>query len=147
MDLENAERITKMEAKIETLEQDLVAMNTKITKLAEDFKGLRMLILVNIAVSVVFGIAKMVMASHGAAPASASGNSVQIGAAVPAAAVEMTARDYLKTDEVADREGVSPRTVISMVERGEFSPAPVKDGREWRFARDYRVKCEVASEQ
>jgi hypothetical protein len=64
---------------------------------------------------------------------------VQIGSVPSAPAAEVTRRDYLRTEDVAEREGVSARTVISMVENGVFSPAPVKDGREWRFARDYEV--------
>lgn len=132
------EKTKGMEAKIETLEADLVAMKGKID-------GLRMLIWLNIALSVVFGVVKLFMAGH-APPASASGNSVQIGAAMSDAAAELTRRDYLRTDEVAKREGVSPRTVISMVERGDFSPAPVKDGREWRFSKGYTLGRKVANE-
>jgi len=127
MDLES-EKIEEMQAKIETLEADLVAMKSKID-------GLRLLMWLNIALSVVFGLVKFLMAGHGGAPSSASGNSVQIGTAPTV----VPQRDYLTTEEVAAREGVAARTVTEWAREGKFTPEPVKGERAWQFAADYRV--------
>lgn len=126
-----------MEAKIGTIEADLVAMKTKM-------EGIRRLIVVNIVISIIFGAVKLFMASH-SSPTSASGNSVQIGATA-APVKELSARDYLRTEEVAEREGISPRTVLSLVENNMITPEPVKHGREWRYAKNYAVQGGMGDE-
>lgn len=75
-------------------------------------------------------------------------NSVEISNA--GAMVKEPQRDYLRTDEVAEREGVAERTVISWVHARRFEPMPVQGGRGWEFAADYRVlppSAEVVSER
>lgn len=64
-------------------------------------------------------------------------NSVEISNA--GAMAKEPQRDYLRTDEVAQREGVAERTVISWVHARRFEPMPVQGGRGWEFAADYRV--------
>lgn len=78
-------------------------------------------------------------------------NSVEISNA--AAMAREPQRDYLRTEEVAEREGVAERTVISWVRKNRFDPMPVQRSWGWEFAADYRVLPssaeaeEVASEQ
>jgi hypothetical protein len=73
---------------------------------------------------------------------SVHGNNVQIGAGI---SPENPQRDYLRTDEVAEREGVEPRTVLEWVYDGRISPPPIKTDRAWQFAADYRILPQTAA--
>ena len=48
-------------------------------------------------------------------------------------------RDWLTVQEVADREGVTDRTILNYIEAKRISPTPTKDGREWRIAENFRI--------
>lgn len=62
-------------------------------------------------------------------------NSVQIGNA----SKEKPQREFLNSDEVGEREGVSSRTVTSWIEQGRIHPQPTRQGRAWTIAADYRL--------
>jgi hypothetical protein len=62
-------------------------------------------------------------------------NSVQIGNA----SKEKPQREFLNSDEVGEREGVSSRTVTSWIEQGRIYPQPTRQGRAWTIAADYRL--------
>ncbi len=55
-------------------------------------------------------------------------------------------RDFLRADEVGEREGVSTRTVISWIETGRIDPPPIKSQRAWQIAADYRILPQTAAE-
>jgi len=48
-------------------------------------------------------------------------------------------RDFLSTDEVAEREGVTARTVTSWINGNKVFPPPTRQGRAWIIAEDYRI--------
>ena len=56
-------------------------------------------------------------------------------------------RDHLTTDEVAEREGVTARTVISWIEQNRIYPAPIKSERAWIIAADYRILPQITATQ
>lgn len=72
--------------------------------------------------------------NHSPAPSS-NNNSVQIGGAEK----PKPQREFLNTDEVAEREGVSTRTVTNYIETGRIYPQPTRNGRAWIIADDYRI--------
>jgi len=63
-----------------------------------------------------------------------SNNAVQIGANPK----PESKRTFLTVKDVAEKEGVSERTVISAISQGRISPQPERDGRAWTVAADYR---------
>lgn len=69
------------------------------------------------------------------APPSSNTNSVQIGNA----SKEKPQREFLNSDEVGEREGVSSRTVTSWIEQGRIYPQPTRQGRAWTIAANYRL--------
>ena len=69
------------------------------------------------------------------APAPTNTNSVQIGNADE----KKPQREFLNSDEVGEREGVSSRTVTSWIEQGRIYPQPTRQGRAWIIAADYRL--------
>jgi len=69
-------------------------------------------------------------------------NSVQIGGAEQ----PKPQREYLDSDEVGEREGVTSRTVISWIEQGRIYPQPTRQGRAWVIAADYRILPQTAEE-
>jgi len=63
-----------------------------------------------------------------------SNNAVQIGANPK----PESQRVFLTVKDVAEKEGVSERTVITAISQGRISPQPERDGRAWTIAADYR---------
>lgn len=63
-----------------------------------------------------------------------------------AATAETSRRTYLTTADVAVKEGVSVREVTDMIAHGEIEPPPVKDGREFRIAANYRILPQPADD-
>jgi len=47
-------------------------------------------------------------------------------------------RTFLTVKDVAEKEGVSERTVITAISQGRITPQPERDGRAWNIAADYR---------
>ena len=66
-------------------------------------------------------------------------NSVNVGAAGEAETLEASARTWLTTREVAEREGCDERTVINYIAAGQIEPAPVKVGKSWQIAETFRI--------
>lgn len=64
---------------------------------------------------------------------------VNVGAADPAAAEIGSAKVWLTTKEVAAREKVTERTVINYIEQSMIDPPPVKNGKEWHIAENFRI--------
>ena len=92
-----------------------------------------------IIAGVIVGILNLIINKPGAAPAAHQSTSVITGDATDAAAELATHRTYLTTADVAKREKISVREVTDMIAHGEIEPPPVKDGREFRIAANYRI--------
>lgn len=66
--------------------------------------------------------------------------SVNVGQAKDAAAlVKDSAKTWLTTKDVAEREGITERTVINYIENGMIEPTPVKNGKAWEIAEHFRI--------
>lgn len=50
-----------------------------------------------------------------------------------------TARTWLTTKDVATREQIDERTVLNYIEQGMIEPAPVKAGKAWQIAANFRI--------
>ena len=90
-------------------------------------------------------IACRFIAPHPSPPAStpANTNSVNIGDATP---ITTPARDFLNVNEVAAREGLSPRTITEYIATGRIDPPPTRNGtRPWAIAADYRIRPQTAA--
>ena len=87
---------------------------------------------------------------RGAARASADSGmsqSVQVGSLLTAEqSTPGTARDYLTTAELAERERVSERAIIEWIAQGRIEPAPIKHGKVWVIAASCRILPQDAAE-
>lgn len=63
-----------------------------------------------------------------------SNNAVQIGANPK----PESKRTFLTVKDVAERENVSERTIITAISQGRIEPIPERDGRAWTISADYR---------
>lgn len=70
----------------------------------------------------------------------ANNQSVKVGEASP----KDPQREYLTVQEVADKEGVEARTVITWIARNRIDPPPQKGLRSWTIAANYRLKPLIA---
>jgi excisionase family DNA binding protein len=95
------------------------------------------------AISVILGLAKLYIQTSAAAP-SQNTNSLNIGP--QSAATAGPQRDYLTTEEVATRENVSPRTVLTWIETGRIHPTPTRTGRAWTIAPHYRLQPQFTAD-
>jgi hypothetical protein len=66
-------------------------------------------------------------------------NSVNVGSTGEAETLEASARTWLTTREVAEREGCDERTVINYIAAGQIEPVPVKVGKSWQIAENFRI--------
>ena len=96
------------------------------------------------AISVILGLAKLYIQTSAAAAPSQNTNSLNIGP--QSAATATPQRDYLTTEEVATRENVSPRTVLTWIETGRIHPTPTRTGRAWTIPADYRLQPLIAAD-
>jgi hypothetical protein len=109
---------------MDDMEQDIRALKIRVNVL-----------LILGVLSFLLTIAKLFIPSLSTNPPPPSNtNSVQIGGHKPT-----PQREYLSADEVAEREGVSARTVTSWIEQSRISPMPVKSDRAWIIAVNYRI--------
>lgn len=72
-----------------------------------------------------------------------SGASINMGKAVEAVAER--GREFLTVQEVAEREGMDERTILLWIEGGRIEPVPVKEGKSWVIAEDYRILPQVSA--
>jgi hypothetical protein len=74
------------------------------------------------------------------APTITGGNNVTIGATGPT-----PRREYFTVNEVAEKEGIAERTVLTWIAAGRLQPAPVKGDRSWIIPADYRIQPQTAA--
>lgn len=116
-----------MQAKMKTLEEKIDILERRIEWL-----------MLMSAISVLLGLAKLYYQTSAHPTPAQNSNSVNIGAQSATAPTHQ--RDYLTTEELAIREGVSPRTVLTWIEAGRIQPPPARAGRAWTISADYRIQ-------
>ena len=82
-------------------------------------------------------VLKMQISMQGAGKVSQSVNVGQHDKAAQEAAT--TARTWLTTKDVAAREKIDERTVLNYIEQGMIEPMPVKAGKAWQIAANFRI--------
>jgi len=50
-----------------------------------------------------------------------------------------SAKTWLTTKDVAQREGITERTVLNYIEHGMIEPEPRKNGKSWEIAEHFRI--------
>ena len=65
--------------------------------------------------------------------------SVNVGESKAGTAEMTTARTWLTTKQVAEREQVDERTVLNYIAAGQIEPAPVKNGKAWQISEQFRI--------
>jgi len=123
-----------------------------------EFKRLRSIVIIGTSITVFFALLKFAIpapAEHHQIPIlpvkevqptsnTAEGGSVRIGLNRPG---EDSQKTYLTTREVADKEGVSQRTVTSWIQSKRIDPEPVQADRAWQIAVNYRILPLTADSQ
>ena len=65
--------------------------------------------------------------------------SVNVGSAEADTEMVDSAKTWLTTKDVAEREGCDERTVLNYIARGQIVPMPEKDGKSWRISAGFRI--------
>lgn len=65
--------------------------------------------------------------------------SVNVGQAKSDTTPMLTAREYLTTADIAAREKVTERAVTEWIAQGRITPEPVKQGKAWVIAKNFRI--------
>lgn len=81
-------------------------------------------------------VLKMQIAMQGGGKVS---QNVNVGQAKDGKDAQMTAKTWLTTKDVAEREGITERTVINYIEHGMIEPTPRKNGKAWEIAANFRI--------
>lgn len=53
--------------------------------------------------------------------------------------VKESAKTWLTTKDVAEREGITEQTVINYIQKGMIEPTPVMNGKAWEIAANFRI--------
>jgi hypothetical protein len=64
---------------------------------------------------------------------------VNVGKTEPTTELVDTARDYVTTADIAAREKVTERAVLDWISAGRIYPTPVKAGKSWAIAKNFRI--------
>ena len=64
---------------------------------------------------------------------------VNVGKAGTTAELAETARDYVTTADIAAKEKVTERAVLDWISAGRIQPMPVKTGKSWAIAKNFRI--------
>ena len=125
-----------MEQRFEEIEKEAARINGAIQVLERSCVRVE----IGVYVSIFIGIIKLFQGAmdmpQGNPSPITSGNHIKIGMG------ELTdpQRSYLTTKEVAEKEGVTPRTVVEWIDRRKIIPAPERNGdRAWAIAANYRI--------
>ena len=144
---------------IEALQFELESVKGKMSSVEGAMKRLSRVVIIGTSISVLFALLKLVLPTpiQQSAPIipapvkevqpttnTAEGGSVRIGLARPG---EDSQKTYLTTREVADKEGVSQRTVNAWIQASRIDPKPVQSDRAWQIAVDYRILPLTADSQ
>lgn len=91
-----------------------------------------------LVLSFLVGVLNLVMKSapSGSAP---QPQSVNVGQTKDEAATLASSRDYLTTADIAQRENVTERAVTEWINAGRIQPEPVKQGKAWVIAKNFRI--------
>lgn len=109
-------------------------LETTVSNIDATLKKLNWLIIAGVIV----GILNLVLRNP-SAPSSHQ-QSVNVGRAESeAAAMVDSARDYITTADIAAREKVTERAVIDWISAGRIEPMPVKTGKSWAIAKNFRI--------
>jgi len=93
------------------------------------------------ALSLLLTIIKLFLMT-GAMPTAAPTNTNSVNISEQAAINPQ--RDYLTTEEVARKEGVTTRTITTWIEQNRIDPPPNKNGRAWEISNNYRLLPQIA---
>lgn len=121
------------------MDVEIKALNTRVDKLMMRMNITILIGLIGLILTL-YKLFSAVQYPQAAPPTNT--NSVQIGGTEQ----PKPQREYLDSDEVGEREGVSSRTVTSWIEQGRILPQPTRQGRAWVIAADYRILPQTAAE-
>lgn len=125
----------ELQSDLDALRREMAAIPRKVAFIVT--AGVIVGFVLQIIVRIIFGPYAGLSPAPLPLPGNSSGNSVHIGAA-PDATPE-SRKTYLTTDDVAARENLAERTVVKYIHEGRLEPAPVKDGKAYRIAAEYRI--------
>ena len=87
---------------------------------------------------IVVGVLNLVINKPHSLPAPQQ-QSVNVGQSASPEDPQLTARDYLTTADIAQRENVTERAVTEWINSGRIQPEPVKQGKAWIIAKNFRI--------
>jgi hypothetical protein len=119
-------KIVRIENELEHMNRTLSAININLSKLVWIIIAAFMVALLG-----------LIMKPHGVGSPTNNSTSVQVGQAEKTMA--KSGRDYLTVAEVATAEDVAPRTIVDWIDKGRIQPLPLKQGKEYTIAKDYRI--------
>jgi hypothetical protein len=108
-------------------------LETTVANIDATLKKLNWLIIAGVLV----GILNLVLRSP--STPSSHQQSVNVGQADGENALAETSRDYVTTADIAKQEQVTERAVIDWISAGRIEPMPVKAGKSWTIAKNFRI--------
>jgi lipopolysaccharide/colanic/teichoic acid biosynthesis glycosyltransferase len=107
---------------------------TTITEIADGIRRIMWLLITAIVIAVLSLVIRPIQI-----PSAAHQSTSVITGQKDAATAPASAKTWLTTTDVAQREKVTERTVINYIESGQIQPPPIKAGKEWHIAENFRI--------
>jgi hypothetical protein len=123
-----------MIAALQTELAEVKAAKADRSEVRELGASLRRTVIITGAISLAVSLAAHAFRAQQDKPISTGSQSVTVGAASPVS----PQREYLTTEYVADKEGVSVRTIQAWCQQGRVSGAQLR-GKSYVIAADYRI--------
>jgi len=122
---------------IQKMEAEILDLKRSVAEVAKQATATKYIVIAGVILNVLF---KLIVDCKNQSPPTippqsvGSNNAVQIGANPK----PESKRTFLTVKDVAERESVSERTIITAISQGRIAPQPERDGRAWTIAADYR---------
>jgi len=128
-------------------DKGIVARVMMTESIALELKGYAQKIVWLLIATVTLAILHLVVNKPGTTSAPSQSTSVITSDAAKAVGSlpSISGRDYLLVSEVAEREGKTERTITDWIDQKRIQPPPIKAGKEWRIAADYRIPPQIAA--
>lgn len=118
---------TGLSARVKTTE-------TTITEIADGIRRIMWLLITAIVVAVLGLVIRPIQM-----PSASHQSTSVITGQKDAVTLPTSAKTWLTAADVAQREKVTERTVVNYIESGQIQPPPIKAGKEWHIAENFRI--------
>lgn len=117
----------------------LVSRFMMTESIALDLKSYAVKIVALLVIGILTAVLNLIISSRPIHAGSATQSTSVITSDAARAAGSASRKEWFTVQEVADREKLDEHTITNYIARGQIQPPPVKAGKAYQIANDYRI--------